>query len=139
MIRNSIAVAGAVAALCLWQSARADESADKLAAQGREQYQQYCASCHGVDAKGKGPLAEQLRVPPADLTQIAKRHGGVFPEPMIAEIIDGRRDVRGHGPATMPVWGRRYDREVGRGNAGDIGIRGQISELVAYLRSIQAK
>ncbi len=143
-MRTSIALASALAALCGAAAAAsaqtsAQTSEQKLAAAGREEYLQYCASCHGPDARGAGPLAGDLRVAPADLTHISTRHGGVFPEPMIAEIIDGRRVMRGHGPANMPVWGRRFDREVNYGQAGDIAIRGRISLLVEYLRSIQAK
>jgi mono/diheme cytochrome c family protein len=143
-MRTSIALASALVALCTAApAARAQTSAqtseEKLVAAGREEFLQYCASCHGPEGKGNGPLAEDMRVPPADLTHITSRHGGAFPEPMIAEIIDGRRRVRGHGPGNMPVWGRRFDREVGYGQAGDIAIRGRISLLVEYLRSIQAK
>ena len=36
----------------------------------------YCASCHGTDAKGDGPMAKSLKVKPADLTRIAARNGG---------------------------------------------------------------
>lgn len=39
----------------------------------------YCASCHGVDAKGEGPVAKSLNVKPSDLTRIAARSGGKFP------------------------------------------------------------
>jgi mono/diheme cytochrome c family protein len=139
-MRTSIALASALAALCTAAPAAwAQTSEEKLVAAGREEYMQYCASCHGPEGKGNGPLAEDMRVAPADLTHITSRPGGAFPEPMIAEIIDGRRRVRGHGPGNMPVWGRRFDREVGYGQAGDIAIRGRISLLVEYLRSIQAK
>jgi mono/diheme cytochrome c family protein len=139
-MRISIALASALAALCTAAPAAwAQTSEEKLVAAGREEFLQYCASCHGPEGKGNGPLAEDMRTAPADLTHINSRHGGVFPEPMIAEIIDGRRRVRGHGPGNMPVWGRRFDREVGYGQAGDIAIRGRISLLVEYLRSIQAK
>jgi mono/diheme cytochrome c family protein len=45
---------------------------------GKSEYLSSCGSCHGNDAKGKGPLADQLKVAPADLTQLAKKNGGVF-------------------------------------------------------------
>ncbi len=35
---------------------------------GEEIYQKQCASCHGIDGKGTGPLAQALSHPPADLT-----------------------------------------------------------------------
>ncbi len=43
---------------------------------GKIEYQSKCASCHGSDAKGDGPLADQLKIGPADLTQLAKKNGG---------------------------------------------------------------
>jgi hypothetical protein len=46
-----------------------------------------------------------LRTPPADLTAIAGKNGGTFPDGMIIEFIDGTRDVLAHGPRAMPVWG----------------------------------
>jgi Cytochrome c len=45
---------------------------------GKREFQRSCATCHGVDATGNGPAAAALLVKPADLTQLAKRHGGVF-------------------------------------------------------------
>lgn len=45
---------------------------------GEMEYLSSCAPCHGRNANGKGPLADQLKVPPSDLTQHAKKNGGVF-------------------------------------------------------------
>jgi mono/diheme cytochrome c family protein len=139
MNRHSLALCSALAALCSAASAWAQTSEEKVAAAGREEYLQYCASCHGTEGKGNGPIAADLRVAPADLTQISARRGGVFPQTMIAELIDGRRRVRAHGPGNMPVWGERFDREVPTSPAGDVAIRGRVAPLVEYLRSIQAK
>ena len=139
MNRHSVALCSALVALCGAAPAWAQTAEEKLATAGREEYLQYCASCHGTDGKGNGPIAEDLRVAPSDLTQISSRRDGVFPEAMIAEFIDGRRRVRAHGPGNMPVWGQRFDREVPTNPAGDIAIRGRIRPLIEYLRSIQAK
>ena len=139
MHRTSLALCSALGALCAAAPAWAQTAEEKLAAAGREEYLQYCASCHGPEAKGDGPLAEDLSVPPADLTHISTRHGGVFPEAMMAEVIDGRRRVRGHGPANMPVWGHRFNVETGTRPAGDLAVRGRMLLLIEYLRSIQAK
>jgi hypothetical protein len=46
---------------------------------GQLEYQSFCASFHGSDAKGNGPSAAQIGVQPSDLTQLAKKNGGVFP------------------------------------------------------------
>ena len=38
------------------------------AVRGSHYYRSYCATCHGVDGKGSGPLAEKLSLVPADLS-----------------------------------------------------------------------
>jgi mono/diheme cytochrome c family protein len=75
---------------------------------GKTEYQSSCASCHGVDGKGSGPVADALKRKPADLTIIAKENNGVFPFGRIYDIIDGRLEVKSHGVREMPVWGFRY-------------------------------
>ena len=59
-------------------------------------YRAYCASCHGPDGRGDGPLAEDLRYRPSNLTLIAKRNGGEFPTELVVRIVDGRKSVKGH-------------------------------------------
>ncbi len=70
---------------------------------GKFEYQVSCASCHGLDGKGKGPVSSELKVPPTDLTLLAKGNNGVFPFTRVYEVIDGRRAVISHGPRNMPV------------------------------------
>ena len=79
---------------------------------------------------------------PADLTQIAKSNGGIFPSKKVAEIIDGRASVAAHGARDMPVWGDRYRvvTEAGESAAEvEKRARAQISALVEYLETIQEK
>jgi Cytochrome C oxidase, cbb3-type, subunit III len=78
---------------------------------GKSEYQSSCETCHGADGKGKGPLSAQLKVPPADLTVLAKKNNGVFPVMHVYEVIDGRQAVLGHGTRDMPIWGNRYTVE----------------------------
>jgi len=33
---------------------------------GKEMYNSYCAVCHGIDGKGKGPAAAAMKSPPTD-------------------------------------------------------------------------
>lgn len=40
---------------------------------GRALFQTHCATCHGADAKGQGPLAGALVLQPVDLTALASR------------------------------------------------------------------
>lgn len=116
-------------------SARGADSGDVHT--GRELYEQHCMFCHGAAGKGDGPLAEDLRVRPADLTTIAKRRAWTFPEVEVREIIDGRRSVRGHGGKEMPIWGRIFSDTGVLGKPDEAGAREKLQKLVDYLRSIQ--
>jgi mono/diheme cytochrome c family protein len=77
----------------------------------RDMYRRYCASCHGVDAKGTGVVSSQLKMKIPDLTTIKKRNKGVFPLDDVMATIDGRRTVQGHGSREMPVWGEVFSGE----------------------------
>jgi mono/diheme cytochrome c family protein len=105
---------------------------------GRTEFTRYCAACHGTDARGAGPAATALRTPPADLTHIAARRGGVFPADEIAAWIDGRLAPPAHGTREMPVWGLRLAEGLPPGELSQDLVRGRILTLVEYLRSIQA-
>jgi mono/diheme cytochrome c family protein len=83
-------------------------------ASGRDTFLRYCASCHGPEGRGDGPLAGSLTRPPTDLTQLAKKNGGRYDERAVMSVIDGRRQVIEHGTRDMPVWGAIFEDE-GRG------------------------
>jgi mono/diheme cytochrome c family protein len=102
---------------------------------GRDLYAVYCASCHGLSGRGNGPAAEELRRRPADLTQFAKRNGGVFNGARLHSIVDGRA-VKAHGTIEMPVWGDAFKWREG---LPEEGIRIRIETLVRYLESIQER
>lgn len=104
-------------------------------AQGRAIYLDYCASCHGLDADGHGPMAPALSTPPANLRLLSERYGNPLPADQIARFIDGRADVKAHGPRDMPVWGEEAWNYDGKGSKGR--ERNWVKKLVAYLQSIQ--
>ena len=107
-----------------------------ISIQGPALYKAYCASCHGVDAKGEGPMAKSLNVKPSDLTRIAARSGGKFPLMRIERTIAGEEQpARGHGTSEMPVWGPIFSR-IERDQ--DLG-RVRIDNLARYLRDIQVQ
>lgn len=129
----AIVLSGFFAVTALTASA---EESPASASIGRDTFRTYCATCHGIDARGNGPLAEYLRIPPANLTTISHRNGGEFPAKEVHQMIRGDRKVRGHGSTDMPVWGDVFGKSDRESSPED--VERKIAELVAYLRSIQA-
>jgi mono/diheme cytochrome c family protein len=114
----------------------AQPTADTAAANsGGELFVTYCASCHGITGRGNGPAAEELRRPPADLTQFAKHNGGIFNGAKVHSIVDGRA-VKAHGSMEMPVWGDAFKWREG---LPEEAIKRRIEALVRYLESIQER
>ncbi len=106
---------------------------------GKALYGQYCASCHGDDGTGTGPMAEYLTVKPTDLTGLAAANDGAFPMLKAIHIIDGRTGVRAHG-GPMPVFGDVFMDEGGHGVADYTDVlatRGRVLSLATYLESLQ--
>jgi len=103
---------------------------------GPELYRMYCASCHGVEGHGDGPVAASLKVSVPDLTRIAARRGGTFPTDQIRIIIDGRASLPPHGTRDMPVWGWAFGA-TGTDPQSEYRAQGLIGLLMEYLRSIQ--
>jgi mono/diheme cytochrome c family protein len=104
--------------------------------QGPDLYNEYCAVCHGLDARGGGPVAKTLKVPPPDLTRLAAHNGGKFPSSRIFGIIGGSAPaLRGHGTHEMPIWGPIFSEVTRDQDLGQV----RIDNLVRYLESIQRK
>ena len=122
----------ALAGLLLIFGTAASAGADDVA-QGRQMYLEYCGSCHGLTGEGDGPVAPALTTPPANLRRLSERFGNPLPEDQVARFIDGRTEVKAHGPRDMPVWGARFYAET----HNESEVRARIAKLVAYLQSIQ--
>jgi mono/diheme cytochrome c family protein len=105
-------------------------------ASGKEMFLSYCAACHGKDAKGDGPAASGLKVPPADLTVLAKLNGGKYPADKVTSILRGQTNLVPHGDQEMPVWGRVF-WSMSQGQEGVVVQR--IANLNRYLESLQSK
>ena len=136
-----VALLQAQAAQERWRANHREYGAS-LAEIGAPYFQSYCASCHGMSGRGDGPAAASLRTPPADLTRIAARRGGKFPEGEIAQFIDGRFTMAAHGTREMPAWGAILEiehRGQPPGTAPSTYAYGRISELLVYLESIQQR
>jgi len=103
---------------------------------GSYAYRTYCATCHGPDGKGEGPLADSLRFHPPDLSLLAKRNGGEYPAEKIHRIVDGRKPLPGHGGPDMPIWGDAFKNpETG---FDDAKVKEKIRGVVDYLRTLQS-
>ncbi len=105
---------------------------------GEELYLRFCASCHGQEGRGDGPVAATLNVLVPDLTMLEIRRGGQFPAADVREMIDGRAVVTAHGPRNMPVWGYEFWVEEGADRVAEAQARTAINRLVAYLAELQA-
>ena len=103
---------------------------------GKEMYLQYCASCHGKDGRGGGPAAAALKLPPTNLTSLATRNDGTFPEVRISRIIEGSDDLAAHGSRDMPTWGQVFHQMEGSGPAT---AKLRVANLTGYLKSLQVK
>jgi mono/diheme cytochrome c family protein len=101
---------------------------------GSEMYRAYCAACHGLGGKGDGPASSALKSAPADLTQLAKRNSGKFPELQVFGAINGDLRVPAHGSKDMPVWGVVFR---GMGDNGVSGATLRIRNLTRYIESLQ--
>jgi mono/diheme cytochrome c family protein len=111
---------------------------------GEQTYKQYCAACHGADAKGHGPVASVLTTPPPDLTTLAKSHSGKFPYDYVSSVLEfGTASSRNivsdyaypaHSSSDMPTWGpifQYYDKQSER------VVQQRIKNLCDYLASLQ--
>ncbi|MEP1199471.1 c-type cytochrome [Tateyamaria sp.] len=106
---------------------------------GETLFLENCVSCHGVTGHGDGTDAKGLGTPPADLTKISARRGGVWPMLEVMSIIDGysqntlpRED--------MPVFESFLDNEMvefDTGNGVDILVPSKLMEIVNFLETLQ--
>lgn len=110
--------------------------------EGEADYLQHCATCHGLDGMGRGPMAAVLLVQPTDLTQLTAGNEGVFPTVRVVMRIDGRDPLVSHG-SSMPVYGQFFqqgaDVALKAPNGQPILTSAPIAGLVAYLESLQAQ
>ncbi len=141
IIRSTFAILGSVAAMgVLWAQnppptiSKAPLKASSPAS-GQEMFMQYCAVCHGKDGRGRGPAAAALKKAPTDLTTLAARNNGTFPESRVYQYIQGDTEVTAHGSREMPIWGALF-RDLNRDATVE---QMRIGNLTSYLSSIQTR
>jgi mono/diheme cytochrome c family protein len=106
------------------------------ATSGKEMYLAYCATCHGKEGKGGGPVASALKVPPSDLTTLSKRNNGKFPSLEVANSISGGTGTPAHGSKEMPVWGPIF---LNMQHQHESEVRLRVANLTEYIKSLQQK
>ncbi len=103
---------------------------------GSELFAAYCASCHGTDGKGHGPAAAALKAKLPDLTTLAQRKGGKFPEGDVYQVIKWGGGIVGHGSKEMPVWGTAFKADT---HPDEKAVDERIRTLTTYIGSLQGK
>jgi mono/diheme cytochrome c family protein len=115
-------------------AARADDFSNYS---GAQLYKRFCASCHGDTGHGDGRVAASLKVMVPDLTRIARRHGGEFPQDQVRKIIDGRTTLPPHGARDMPVWGFEFLAQSGTAPDPQARTNELVQRLTDHVRSLQ--
>ena len=111
------------------------------AEKGAQLYRAHCATCHGIEATGQGPMAGALVIKPADLSTLAARNGGEFPVERVIKRIDGRDPLVSHG-SPMPVFGRFFegrDVTVKTPDGQPVMTSRPVADLLAYLETLQVQ
>lgn len=107
---------------------------------GADLYLRHCATCHGLELDGRGPMASALLVQPTNLRALAANNDGVFPTARVVYRIDGRDPLVSHG-SDMPVWGPFFDETQNRPIRTPAGqpilTTTSIADLVVFLESVQ--
>lgn len=127
---------GTAAIATIMVGAQPAAAQDQARNQGQVLYRVHCAACHGIDARGHGPMTPALRQEPPDLTRLSAANGGLFPVARVRRIVDGR-EVEAHGTRDMPVWGDVFKTTRDNMTPGDAAAR--ILAIVRYLESIQQR
>ena len=106
---------------------------------GQALFARHCATCHGPEAKGNGPMAPALVVQPKNLTRLSAENNGEFPLLRVVRRIDGREPLVSHGSA-MPIYGEFLegdDTALKTASGQPVLVSRAIADLVAYLLSLQ--
>jgi mono/diheme cytochrome c family protein len=105
---------------------------------GRGLYKELCTSCHGQSGKGDGPAAATFKVPPTDLTALAKKNNGKYPADHVASVLRFGTAVPAHGSSEMPVWGSVLGTSPIHGT-DPAKVQLRIGALTDYVETLQVK
>jgi hypothetical protein len=96
-----------------------------------------CATCHGLEGRGKGPVSKARKRTVPDLTRLSQRNHGAFPVIRVqTTIMFGADDLLpAHGPKTMRSWGPIFHEIEFDQDLGNV----RLENITKYLESIQRK
>jgi hypothetical protein len=135
-VRTAASIAVVTAALATGAAAAQDYDGFT----GPQLYAKFCASCHGAEGRGDGPVAPTLNIEVPDLTRLARRPDDPFPAEQVRRIVDGREVPAAHGARRMPVWGYEFaTATVGEPESGAANAAVLVGRLVDYLKTIQRR
>jgi len=146
MLRSIVCVAFAAGVVFFVETGSAQKKTESLldtdktplidSMDGGALYKAYCATCHGVDGKGFGPMTEWLKIKAPDLTRLSMREGGKFPLARVQRIIAGDENITaGHGTREMPIWGPVFSKITWDQDLGPM----RVYNVAKYLETMQAK
>lgn len=109
---------------------------------GKQDYDAYCAECHGPGGKGNGPSVETIPMnpQPPDLTVLSRKNGGKFPFDEVVDVIDGRKNIPSHGRIQMPFLGTTLQQPGKEFTPeSDATVKRRIDAMARYVESLQQK
>jgi len=139
-IRSMVFASAVIVLICAFglvpaPSQNKTESLTVVAVDGGEIFRNHCAVCHGKDGRGRGSATIALKGSVPDLTEIAKRNGGVFPAGQVKAVIAGTDERLVHGSREMPIWGPIFHNFEWDQDLGEVRLENETD----YIRSIQQK
>ncbi len=109
---------------------------------GKQDYEKYCADCHGSGGRGNGTALETIPMnpPPPDLTQLTRSNGGKFPFDDVVDTIDGRKSIPSHERLQMPFLGTTLQKPGQEFTPdSDAAVKKRIEAMAQYVESLQQK
>ena len=100
-------------------------------------YSNYCASCHGANGEGDGPVAAVMATQVPNLRLLSERSNGIFPADAVREYVDGRTVVSAHGDRRMPFWGDVFSWEGTDDPDIEQRVQARISAIVDFVSEMQ--
>ncbi len=108
---------------------------------GKALFTQNCASCHGAEGAGDGPVAVYIEPKPSDLRQLSATNDGIYPFNRVWDSIASGR-LSQHGTSMMPVWGDLFmaealPKQVHPGVSAQDLVDARMMALTYYIQSLQ--